>query len=430
MLFARWGELDPTAAFQRALSFPTERQVSVQAVIRGWATVDVTAAEAWLADFHSPLQDTARRGLIAAVAETDPKRAFALLEGLTQWGDPSLAEAVFSRWLESAPVEAAARAAQLPAGSFRQVSLGVIAREWAATDGPSAVEWAAALSDSGKTPNGQSFPFQADALTTALKVWMDQDAAAANDWLQNLPDEKKRRAAITSLISITADDDPHHAAQMLEKMVPAGKERDSAIKDLADRWSRGGDPAGAIEWAQAQTDAHTHGLVAREVAFQLVNAGNLNPQNTSAVLELAQTLSGETKVRATGNVLFAWATREPAAAAAWAAKFPGQPEYLSGVARGWVIKDPSAAQAWVDSLQEGSVKDQVLFDVATAAAQFNQEVASRCGAQVRDPQKREVAYKEIAKRWLQTDVKAARAWIATLPLSQEAKDQLLKANAR
>ena len=212
-------------------------------------------------------------------------------------------------------------------------------------------------------------------------------------------------------------------------MVPAGKERDAAIKDLADRWSRG-DPAGAIAWAQAQTDAHTRELVGRGIVFGLVNWGNLNSQNTSAALELAQTLSGETQERATGSVLVRWAIREPAAAAAWAAKFPGQPEYLSVVAQRWAMKDPAAAQAWVNSPQEGSVKDQVMFDGATAAAHFNLDVASRWGAQVRDPQKREVAYKQIAKRWLQTDVKAARAWIATLPLSQEAKEQLLKADAR
>ena len=247
---------------------------------------------------------------------------------------------------------------------------------------------------------------------------MDQDAAAANDWLENLADGKKRVEAIGSLVSLIADDDPSRAAQVLEKMVPAGKERDGPIKDLADRWSKS-DPAGAIAWAQAQTDAHTRELVIRGIAFGLVNEGNLDPQNAPAVLQLTQTLSGETKVRATGSVLGAWASSEPEAAAAWAVQFPNQHEYLSAVARGWVFKDPSAAEAWMNSLQEGSVRDQVLLDTATAAVQMNPEIATQLVAEVSDPQRREVAYKEIAKRWLQADVKAARAWIVTLPLSQE-----------
>ena len=47
-----------------------------------------------------------------------------------------------------------------------------------------------------------------------------------------------------------------------------------------------------------------------------------------------------------------------------------------------MFKDPSAAEAWMNSLQEGSVRDQVLLDTATAAVQMNPEIATQLVAEV------------------------------------------------
>ena len=185
--------------------------------------------------FPGPLQDTARHGhLITAVAETDPSgrwlcsRAYAVARSIPRRSDFQPLAGIGTRGSRGSR-----RAASN--GIFREVALDLIAREWAATDGPRAVEWAAALSDSGRSrPSGQSFPFGADALTTALKVWMDQDAAAANDWLENLADGKKRVEAIGSARLLIADDDPRPAAQKCsEKMVPAGERRDGPYERLS-----------------------------------------------------------------------------------------------------------------------------------------------------------------------------------------------------
>ncbi len=415
-LFERWGELDPTAALSRVLTFPMERNISLQAAVRGWAGKDAKAVEAWLAEFNSPLKETARRGLVTAVADTDPERAFALLQGLSQWSDGRLAEAVFSRWTDSQPAKAAAHAARLPAGYFRQNALNLVAREWASRDAASAVAWAETLPE-------------ADTLTTVLKTWMDADADAATNWLEHISDGKKKNQLLGSLIAVTGDDDPQRAAQLLGTLLPPGEEQDKALKDLTFRWSHS-DSRGALAWAQQQTDAHVLEIIVPNLAVQLATFENLDPQDTQTALQLAQSLSGSAQARATRYVLNAWAQNDPVAAAAWATRYPNNAEYLEGVAMSWVRKDADTATEWMTSLPSGPARDQVLALPAERGFQIAPETAVRWIGEMSDPQKQESAYKKLAAGWLQSDVKAAREWIGTSPLPDDVKIQLLKTDAR
>lgn len=428
-LFSRWGELDPETAFQRALTFPMERVVSIKAVIRGWASKDPAAAEAWVAEFHSPLQDPARRGLITAIADTDPKRAFALLGGLTGWGDPSLAEAVFGRWTEGDPMEAAEHAAQLRPGHFRDSALKLVAEEWANKDGESAMLWAEGLPDSDKpSPDRRTFPYSASAATIALKVWMERDPGAAVQWIEQIADEKKRNQHIGSLVALTADEDPH-AAQRLTAMLPPGREHDSALKELTTRWVRS-DVQAALAWIETQSDAHVREVMVREFAFAVALTGKLEAENVATALRLAQSLTGTAQDMATTNVLNAWARLDPKAAAGWAGQHPEKFEYLFGVTKQWARKEPKAAETWVNSLPAGSERDRLLGVAAHADSGVPPEAAKQWIGRISDPQQQQSAYKSLAERWLKVDVKAARKWISSAPLSQEVKNQLLKTNGR
>jgi hypothetical protein len=426
-LFTRWGELDPAAALSRVLTFPMERVLSMQAVVRGWAGKDAKAVEVWLAESNSPLKEAARRGLVAAVADTDPERAFALLQGLSQWNDYPLAEAVFARWSESQPATSAAHAAQLPSGYFRDDALNLVARQWASWDGASAVAWAETLPETAM--DRRTIPFPANALTTAVKTWMDADAGAATSWLDQISDEKQKNQLLGSLIAMTGDEDPRRAEQLLAALLPSGEEHDKALKDLAARWSRR-DSHGALEWAQQQTDAHVREMIVPDLAEQLPNSENLDPQDTQAALQLAQSLTGNAQQRATGDVLNAWTTNDPVAAAAWATQYPDNADYLSAVAISWMVKDADAATEWVTSLPSGPARDQVLSLPVESVFAIAPEIAVRWIAEMSDPQKRESAYKVFAAGWLESDVKAARAWIATSPLPDVVKTQLLNTDAR
>ena len=139
-----------------------------------------------MANFNGPLKDAARRGLVLVVADTDPKRAFVLLEGLSQWSDPRLAESVFTDWAASNPAEAATNAAKLPAGYFRDNALSLVSREWASRDSEGAAAWAASLPSDEPSSSNRSrntIPFQADPRMTVMSTWMDRDPDAARRWI-------------------------------------------------------------------------------------------------------------------------------------------------------------------------------------------------------------------------------------------------------
>ena len=82
------------------MSFPMERYNTLAAVLKGWVGKDAQVAEEWVANFNSPLKQAARHGLVMGVADTDPKRAFALLEGSS---DPRLVDSIFRDWVEHDP---------------------------------------------------------------------------------------------------------------------------------------------------------------------------------------------------------------------------------------------------------------------------------------------------------------------------------------
>ena len=436
-LFIRWGELDPQAALQRAMTFPIRRVLSVQAVLRGWASKDALAAEAWVAAFHGPLHDAAQRGLITAIADTDPKRALALLDGLYGYPDPSLAEALFRRWTEDAPADAATHAAELRPGDLKASAMSLVAEEWANTDGASAVAWAASLPKGAGTSGNNSspifrttsFPFRADPLTTSLKVWMERDADAAVAWLDHLPDAKSRNEQVRALVSMTADEDPARAAKLLEAMFPKGSEQSDALKDLVWRWGRS-DPRGALAWAQEQKDEQVREVIVPNLAIDLANNyRKLSPQDTSAALALAQSLSGQAREKATRFVLSAWTAQDPEGAARWASRYPDNYSYLSGVTLPWLLRDPGAAEAWVNSFPAGPVRDQLL-SLPAGDVPIDPKIGARWISQVSDPARRETAYKRLAEQWLKSDANAAREWIRSSPLSQEIKEQLLNDDAR
>ena len=429
-LLARWGELDPRTAIERAMTFPINRGRTIRAVLQGWAGKDVKAAEEWVVNFNSPLKETARRGLVLGVADTDPKRAFALLEGLSQWGDPSLMEAVFSAWTEIDPTDAAAHAAQLPDGYFRKSSLDLIAEHWAKRDSASAVAWAESLPSDDAARSKNTIPFQSDALITALNTWMDHDAEGARQWIEQIPDEGRRSELFGALVLLAGDKDPPRAAQLLTDLIPPGKKQDDAFSDLAWRWSNS-DPRGALAWAAGQTDAHVREVIVPKLVRGFSEFQNLDPQDTQTALQLAQSLSGSAQQNATRYVLGAWAANDPAAAAAWAAPYSSNAEYLRSVAFKWVEKDPDAASQWVNSLPAGAAKDDVLsFAAYGRTVGIDPAVAAGWITGIADAPTREASLKTLAGNWLKADVKAAREWISHAPLAQEVKDQLLKTDAR
>ena len=418
-LLSRWAEFEPDAALQYAQGLPPGFVApgAIEAVIASWAATDAKGAEERVARMpEGGAKQIARSALLPALAESDPRRAFASLRDATPfYGD---VDAFFKMWAEKDPTDAAAHAVQLPAGWQRTLALFNVAQKWAEADRESALAWAQSWQP--PKPPGVTIERRDPALlATVLQTWMSEDAGAAMQWLEQLPEDAAKTDVLAALSKSLSDDEPQHAVEVAA-MMPTGKAQDAALRNLIDQWGQK-DFAGALAWAQQQPDEEV-----RQILLPTL-VDNLAARDPSAALQIAVSVGGNAGTRAVKNVLREWAQREPAAAAAWADAQPGSVDYVAGVASGWAAKDHRSAMEWVRTIPAGAAKDAALVSGVLAIAQTPEpQAAIEWIANIGGEDQRTVAYGHLAFIWLRSDPKKAREWIETAPLTAKARADLLK----
>ncbi|MDQ3621610.1 MAG: hypothetical protein M3463_03850 [Verrucomicrobiota bacterium] len=418
-LFARWGELEPEAALQFArTSNPNLVFKIVEAVMKSWADEDPNAAEAGVARLPDGRFKTAAwNGLIGALSESDPQRAFTVaLRTKTYFNVHSL----FKHWARKDPEKAADQARFLPSGFWRETATRVAVQTWAEADIERALAWAQSL----PAGNGSATAIQRrdpTPLAAVVQTWMNENAGAAMRWLEQLPDDAAKADLLAALSGSIIENEPQRAVE-LAAMMPPGKSQDAALRGLISKWSRK-DSAGALAWAQQQTDKEVRQAVLPALVMEIAW------HDTQSALQLALTIDKAGRF-AVQNVLSAWASKEPAAAAAWVDAQPEPVEYFAAVASTWARKDQKGAREWVDTISDAARKDQVLTRMADRFAWDRPQMATLWIAGISDEQKRTVVYKHVAARWLRSDPKGARTWIQTAPLPAEVKADLLKTNTQ
>jgi hypothetical protein len=236
---------------------------------------------------------------------------------------------------------------------------------------------------------------------------------------EKFPDGVAKTDLLVALSSSFSDEEPQHAVEVAA-MMPAGKAQDTALNNLIDRWSQK-DFAGALAWAEEQPDEKVRQILLP----RLVN--NLMWRDTSAALQLALSIQGETGIESVADVLRAWTQKEPEAAAQWASKEFETGEYLTSVATEWAKKDPQRALEWVRTLPDGAKKDAALASGAEIISESAQpQAAEEWIVRIENAKIRATAYESLAFEWFFSDRKSARAWIKTAPLPAQTKADLLK----
>ena len=229
----KWGELDgPGAlAYLSANESASWRPTAAEMLLRGWSKSDPNAARAWLtANAASPFYEGALRGYLDGVARLDLARATSealvlgsgkdmaqltevlveqalqqrQINGMVEWwrtlpedsADGSARKAavehVYSR-LQTADVDRAQTwMTELAATPYRSDDqLGEVAEKIAAANPARAVEWVASL-----PPSPQDGHYIAIGRT--MHAWGEQDAPAAETWLNSLDPSPLRDQAIVA----------------------------------------------------------------------------------------------------------------------------------------------------------------------------------------------------------------------------------------
>ena len=272
--------------------FSLRKQVATSA-IGGWAKNDPMAAVKWFQEnsgkYSDLLDDQAKTALLAGAAAQDPKLAFQLI-GELKFKDGDRAS---STVLEAAktPEERTASlkalreyAAGLANSEVRKDVVNDTLRSLAdnvAQDGfQNAVAWmdAAKLSpselqsfahgisydsippsDAGQWTEwlGKNLPEQdaSQRISHLVDDWTQKDYQAAGTWLTKTADGPVKQAAVRGYVQAVAGYEPETAVQWAMTL-PPGKDRDSAIKSIYQKWPKN-DPAAK---AAAEAFADQHGL--------------------------------------------------------------------------------------------------------------------------------------------------------------------------
>lgn len=145
--------------------------------------------------------------------------------------------------------------------------------------------------------------------------WQEAFAAVAA-----LSDPARRDEALVRLCYQRAESDPRAALEIaishrLEE-VPGG-----VIGNLAQQWAARDMPA-ALAWVELQEPGEVREELVGRIGYLL----SLRDPAAAADFVTAKTAPGEAQVEAAISVLHQWKGRDPAAARAWAERFPEGPE--------------------------------------------------------------------------------------------------------
>lgn len=165
-----------------------------------------------------------------------------------------------------------------------------------------------------------------------VRDWARKDPEAALAWAQLQPGtDPIREEALTDACFQIAQSDPKRAVML------AGQfklNRDSVLQPLAQQWAAQDLPT-ACAWVAEQQDDDQRNALATGVTF----IWSQTEPASAAQYVLNQMTPGSSQDAAVLMVLHQWATKDPAAAAAWVEQFPPGPmremasDELAGLAR-------------------------------------------------------------------------------------------------
>ncbi len=327
---------------------------------------------------------------------------------------------LFGRWAEVDPTAAMAFSSTMGmAGGFVRPT---ILQSWASVDPANAAKYFAenprefAMMDmmgGGRGPGGGQ-----GAASIIASEWARQDPAAAMAWASSLTTGKGQ--AMNGVIGEVAKTDPRKAVELIGKMDPA--DRAGAYRTVAAHY-------GTLDFAEAKTWIGT--LPAEDQAAAMASAiGGLSDTDPAiAAKEYAAMEAGDAKDRLFPNLIGDLARKDLVAASdllkqedSERAQRDGMRELMPAL----IAKNPVTALDYANSFEQGPVRDSGIreyvmnnnsgapMDLITAAGTITDEV----------DRNRTVGM--AAMRWMRVDPAAAKAYVETSTLPDDAKQRIIE----
>lgn len=239
----QWARTDPARAFELAMNDldpGNARRSAIQSVINEAANRDPSLARELMARLDEQDLENVAHSAAYMLARNDLEGSLAWAEGLPE-GDTreNALSAIYSEWSREDPEQAALYGLKIGDDDQRRRNLGNALGQWAYQDAVEAMTWA--VENLKKEDQEKLIP------QSLLSRWVDQDSAAAAEWVAALPEGELRKSSVTSLVSNWVNDDLVATGEWIKRL-PKGESRDGAAERYANEVFRT-DPEAALAWA-------------------------------------------------------------------------------------------------------------------------------------------------------------------------------------
>lgn len=464
---------DPAAATREfGLLSVADRFRTVRDVIRELGRVDPAAADAWVAGVSPGMEQQAGvRGLVEALAVTDPARAMAkaltmthaemrreaMVETFREWcrSDLSAAEAwyaarsagaerrqLFEEWLrvaaETDPAGVAGRLAGMsPPGGRQADYMETVAAGWARVDPSAAKAWVDGLPAGEPRDRAELAILQHQALSDpagtvervlqlppsvrdrgmagVFRAWMDLDSNAAVAWLKAQKPEVLAGALGGGVIDAIADRNPAEAAQLLLRH-PTLDRQVGSIDNVVGRWALM-DSQGAVEFSRSLPEGPVRTKALKTVGYYLASVDPESALRLAAALPAADDRRElvEQALRGAGG-------DDPRQLASWIGRIESgdvRNDAIRRLAGLWSEQDPKAAIAWLTAQPTGEARRDGLGAAVMKWAETDSVAAATFAAGLGDPAEQQRAVSDVLAVMSRTDVTKAAEWVAQFPANSE-----------
>ncbi len=437
-----WAKRDPQVAAERILSasrFPNRREALVVALME-WAKLDESSAFAWLSD---PRLASDRARLVAGVCEWlgEERPRLVLRWAATLEPDEQTFSlgSVFGAIARTEPEEAL-RLAMTKEGWQRDTAEAAVWEAWVETDLDGAVRWMRANPERLTEASPRSLlaacakvrPELCVELLQAHPVLRENDAAqdCVVLLLEHSPQHGEAALALFGKDRATdvlknwiwrgLEASPERAMSLVNQWIqPAA--RAELLREGVRGWLMS-DERGAREWADTLVDPASRRAAQAAIWEDVAERDPLRALDAMAELA-AQSVDVSSGV---GSALWKWSTRDPSAAARWVAAntrwVPGPA--VSDVAGALLMKDDAEAASWLAELPAGAVRDHAIATAAFHwAEQGELEFVNQVMDSIRDESQRARAQFGIYGSLRSQNRAQAEAWLATVKVSDDVKQQ-------
>ncbi|WP_353567914.1 hypothetical protein [Haloferula sargassicola] len=323
---------------------------------------------------------------------------------------------LFSRWGEADPQGALAYSETMGFGGM--FARPTILRSWASVDPVNAAKYYAEHPNEFNGPGGRRGPGGEGGADLVAREWAKLDPDAAMAWANSLEGDDKGSAMI-SIVGEVAATDPAKAATMAATLT--GDDQMRAYGEIAQKWA-------AEDFSAAESWIQTLSGEAKDRAMSEAVQVLARTDPDAAAAKLASISEGGARDRAVAILAGEMAQEDPAAAASWLGnqQTGDYGDAMRRIMTNWTAQDSAGALSFIEAQPVGEIRDSATQTYLWQNQDVEPSQAMSLAEAITDERNRDRTIGMTARRWMETDETAARAYVESSDLlSDRAKQRIL-----